>query len=228
MRILLVEDSERVAHLVTRAFRALGHTVVTAAGIGEAATAIGSQHFDVAVVDIGLPDGSGLEWCRAERGRGSDVPILMLTARGDVRSRIEGLDAGADDYVAKPFAVGELVARVRALARRGPRFSESVRSFGKLTIDRDRRTITCGGARIPLTARELDIVSLLAWRDGRVVSKDEILEAVWGDPSERAASSFEVLLTRIRRKLDDRGFSGAIRTVRQVGYAWALDRSKPD
>jgi DNA-binding response OmpR family regulator len=228
MRILLVEDSERLAELIARAFRSLGHTVVTAGGVGEADIAASSQHFDVAVVDIGLPDGSGLAWCRAERGRGNDVPILMLTARGDVRSRVEGLDSGADDYVGKPFDIEELVARVRAIARRGPRVAESVRTFGKLTIDRERRTISSNGSRIALTARELDIVSLLAWRDGRVVTKDEILEAVWGEASESASASFEVLLARIRRKLDAQGVTGAIRTVRQVGYAWALDRSKPD
>ena len=227
MRILLVEDNERVVDVVERALKARGHTSITARGVGEASRALGSQQFDVVVVDIGLPDGSGLDLCRAERKRGLDVPMLLLTARVDVRSRVEGLDSGADDYLGKPFAVDELVARVHALARRGPRWQESVRSFGNVVIDRDRRVITCSGARVPLTPRELDIVAFLAWRDGRVASREEILEAVWGDVSARASSSFEVLLARIRRKLEERGIVESIRNIRQVGYAWALDRSKP-
>jgi DNA-binding response OmpR family regulator len=145
-----------------------------------------------------------------------------------VRDRVAGLDAGADDYLGKPFALDELVARVRALARRGPRWTESVRRFGPLVIDRDRRAVTAGDMRLPLTAREFDILALVAWREGRVVPRDEILEAVWGDASERAAASFDVLVARIRRKLAERGVRDALRTVRQVGYAWALERSKRD
>jgi DNA-binding response OmpR family regulator len=186
------------------------------------------QHFDVAVVDIGLPDGSGLEWCRAARRAGNELPILLLTARAGVSDRVAGLDAGADDYLGKPFSLEELVARVRALSRRGPRWSEPARKYGVVRVDRERRELTVAGAPVPLTTRELDILALLAWRDGRVVSRDEILECVWGDPDERAAASLEVLVARIRRKLSERGVTDAIRTVRQVGYAWALARSKPD
>lgn len=228
MRILVVEDSERVAGAVESALRARGHSVVAAGGVRAADEAFGSQHFDVAVVDVGLPDGSGLEWCRAARRAGSELPILLLTARTGVSDRVAGLDAGADDYLGKPFSIEELAARLRALARRGPRWTESVRRYGPIVVDRDRRIVTAGGTRLPLTARELDIVELLAWREGRVVPKDEILEAVWGDYSERAAASFEVLLTRIRRKLAEHGVRDALRTVRQTGYAWALERSKHD
>jgi DNA-binding response OmpR family regulator len=103
-----------------------------------------------------------------------------------------------------------------------------VRCFGSLTLDRDRRIVTASSSRVPLTAREFDIVAMLAWRDGRVVARDEILEAVWGDASERAAASFDVLVARIRRKLAQSGFRDAVRTVRQVGYSWALERSKRD
>ncbi|HEY8040143.1 MAG TPA: response regulator transcription factor [Polyangiaceae bacterium] len=228
MRILLVEDNERVAETVGAGLRASGHAVVVAHGVRTADEALSSQHFDIAVVDIGLPDGSGLDWCRAAREAGSETPILLLTARNGVRDRVAGLDAGADDYLGKPFALDELVARVRALARRGPRWTESVRRFGPLVIDRDRRAVTAGDMRLPLTAREFDILALVAWREGRVVPRDEILEAVWGDASERAAASFDVLVARIRRKLAERGVRDALRTVRQVGYAWALERSKRD
>ena len=238
VRILLVEDSERVAGAVGAALRARGHSVVAAGGVRAADEAFAAQHFDMAVVDVGLPDGSGLEWCRATRTAGGELPILLLTARNAVSDRVAGLDAGADDYLGKPFSVEELVARVRALARRGPRWAESTRHFGSLSIDRDRRTVTvnapgvadAGGitSRVPLTAREFEILAVLAWREGRVMPRDEILEAVWGDVSERAAASFDVLIARLRRKLDEHGFRNAVRTVRQVGYAWALERSKHD
>jgi DNA-binding response OmpR family regulator len=228
VRILLVEDSERVAGAVVSALRAHGHAVVAAGGVRTADELFAAHHFDVAVVDVGLPDGSGLDWCRAARSAGSELPILLLTARNDVSDRIVGLDAGADDYLGKPFSIEELVARVRALARRGPRWTESVRRFGPIVIDRDRRVVTAGEARLAFTPREFDIVALLAWRDGRVLARDEILEAVWGDATDRAAASFDVLVARIRRKLAQLGVRDALRTVRQVGYAWALEHSKHD
>jgi DNA-binding response OmpR family regulator len=226
VRILLVEDSPRVAEAVGAGLRGRGHSVVVAGGVEAADEAVAAQHFDVAVVDIGLPDGSGLDWCRAARRAGSELPILLLTARNGVSDRVAGLDAGADDYLGKPFSVEELVARVRALARRGPRWTESVRRFGTVVVDRDRRVVSVDGRRVALTARELDILALLAWRDGRVAVRDEILEAVWGDASEGGGASLDVLVARIRRKLAELGVREAIRTVRQVGYAWAIERSK--
>jgi len=226
VRILLVEDSLRVADTVSAALRALGHSVVLAGGIRAADAAFGAQPFDLAIVDVGLPDGCGLAWCRSTRESGGDLPLILLTARNGVRDRVEGLDSGADDYLGKPFSVDELAARVRALGRRGPRWTESVRSFGSLVVDRDRRVATVGDQRVPLTAREFDIVALVAWREGRVVTRDDLLDSVWGDANERTAASLDVLLGRVRRKLAERGIQGALRTVRQVGYAWALERSK--
>jgi two-component system OmpR family response regulator len=221
VRILLVEDSDRLASVVARALAREGHHVE------EASTCAGAEgrleHVDLAIVDVGLPDGSGLDLCRAARTAGLDLPILVLTARNGVRDRVAGLDAGGDDYLGKPFAVEELLARVRALGRRGPRFAESRRAFGDVVIDRDRRVVTRAGAPAALTPRELEIVALLAWRDGRVVPRPEILEIVWGDDDERNAASLDVLVRRIRRKLGD----DVIRTVRNVGYAWAKPPSKP-
>lgn len=215
-----------MADAVGAALRARSLTVVVADSVRSANAAFEEQHFDVAVVDIGLPDGSGLEWCRSAREAGSTLPILVLTARAGVAERVAGLDAGADDYLGKPFAMDELLARVRALARRGPRWSESLRTYGDLVLDRDKRTVSVGGKPMPLTARELDVVTLLAWRDGRVIARDEILDAVWGTATEGAGASLEVLVARIRRKFAERGVCEAVRTVRQVGYAWALERSK--
>ncbi len=227
-RVLLIEDSARVAETVSRGMRAHGHTVVLAGGVRAADHALAGGAFDIAVVDIGLPDGCGLEWCRAARRADHAFPILVLTARNDVADRVDGLDAGADDYLGKPFSIEELLARMRALCRRGPRWVDSVRTYGKLTVDRDQRSIAVEGERLPLTPRELDVVFTVSSRDGRVVPRDELLEAVWGDSGEGAAASLEVLLVRIRRKLAEHGVRDALQTIRLVGYRWALERSKPD
>jgi two-component system OmpR family response regulator len=228
VRILLIEDSERVAETASAALRARGYSVSVAPDLKSATHSFASETIDLASVDVGLPDGSGLDWCRAAREDGSNVPILVLTARSAVPDRIRGLDAGADDYLGKPFALDELLARVRALARRGPRWTESTRRYGELVIDRDRRLVSVRGERVALTPREFDIVALLAWREGRVMSRDELLESIWGESTERAGASFDVLIARVRRKLADRGIVDAVRTHRQVGYAWARAVSKHD
>ena len=227
MRILIVEDDARVTDVVTQALRTSGHTVASACDCARAKEAFAEAFFDVAIVDIGLPDGSGLDLCRAARGMGLDQPILVLTAQNDVDHRVEGLDAGADDYLGKPFSTSELLARVRALGRRGPRWIEAIRSYGDTLIDRDRRTVVSSGLRVPLTPREFEVVAFLAWRDGRIAAREDILETVWGECSEGAAASLDVHMARIRRKLAEVIEGEVIRTVKQVGYAWALPRSKP-
>jgi two-component system OmpR family response regulator len=226
VRVLFVEDSERLSVLVSRLLRAAGHHVHAVGTASDALLAIAETSFDAAVIDIGLPDGSGLDVCRRARAEGSDLPILLLTAQNGVSARVEGLDAGADDYVGKPFAPAELAARLRALARRRQKWTESVRTFGNLTIDRDRRVVERDGKRLPFTPRELDILFVLAWRDGRVVAREELLESVWGETTDGAAASLEVLITRMRRKLDTPSQTSSIRTVRNMGYAWELRRSK--
>ncbi len=227
MRVLVVEDSPRVAQVLTGALRRAGHAVAVAPTRVEGLAEAERAHVDLAIVDVGLPDGSGLDLCRAWRSAGHDFPVLVLTARNGVGDRVAGLDAGADDYLGKPFAAAELLARVRALGRRGPRWTESRKTFGDVVIDRDRRTITRGGGALPLTPREFELVALLAWRDGRVVPRDEVLEIVWGACTEREAASLEVLVSRVRRKLGSRAGDEVVRTVRGVGYAWALGRSSP-
>ncbi|MGH7439602.1 MAG: response regulator transcription factor [Polyangiaceae bacterium] len=227
MRILLVEDHERVAAVVSSSLRSASHSVLVAANVAEALAAVSREHFDLAVVDIGLPDASGFDVCRSLRRDGHDMPILILSARTGVADRVEGLDAGGDDYLSKPFASAELLARVRALGRRGPRVKESVRSFGELLIDSERRTVACGAKLLHLTPREFDTLAALVWADGRVVSRDALLESVWGDATEGNGASLEVLLARIRRKLAAAGVPPAVRTIRNVGYSWALAPSKP-
>jgi two-component system OmpR family response regulator len=227
MRILLVEDNARVVAVVSAALRAAAHSVLVAATAAEALAAVLEEHFDLALVDVGLPDASGFDVCRTLRRDGHDTPILILSARTSVADRVEGLDAGGDDYLGKPFASAELLARVRALGRRGPRLKESVRSFGELTIDSGRRTVACHGKLLHLTPREFDTVAAIAWADGRVVQRDELLDSVWGDATEGNAASLEVLLARIRRKLAAAGVPPAVRTIRNVGYAWLLAPSNP-
>ncbi len=241
MRVLVVEDSPRVAAYVGRTLKDVGAEVTAAPDFASGKRALEDSAFALAVIDVGLPDGSGLDLCRLARETGLDLPILLLTAQNEVRERVRGLDAGADDYLGKPFSGDELRARARALLRRGPRFTESLRTYGSLEIDRERRQVRRDGKAVPLTPRELEITALIAFREGRVFPREELLEVVWGEATERAAASLDVLIARIRRKLGparehgehgergERGEAvenGVIRTIRGTGYAWALGRSK--
>jgi len=216
MQILVVEDHAETLALVARHFARAGYGVASAACCRDAQDLLAEREFDVVVLDIMLPDGSGIDLCARLRRRGTVVPILLLTARGDVRDRVSGLEAGADDYLVKPFALAELVARVRALGRRGPIRREQSHSFGDVSVDVERREVCVSGRPIPLTAREISIVQVLASRRG-VVSREFLLDSVWGDSSESAQNSLDVLIGRIRRKLGEHG--SVLRTVRGLGYS---------
>jgi DNA-binding response OmpR family regulator len=216
MRILVVDDHRETRDLVTRHLQRASYGVASAGTCADALAAIEHEAFDVVVLDVMLPDGSGLELCTTLRARKVAVPILLLTARGAVRSRVEGLDAGADDYLGKPFALSELRARVAALARRG-RLRERTVEIGALAIDLEARRVRVHDRIVHLTAKELSIIGFLAARLGRVVTRDELLEAVWGDVTESARASLDVLVMRIRRKLGAQ--ASLLRTVRGLGYA---------
>ena len=170
------------------------------------------------VLDWMLPDRPGVDLCRDLRRRQDPTPVLMLTARGDVEDRVSGLEAGADDYLKKPFAAAELRARVRALVRRGPRLMDPVVRLGPVEILPARRQVTSGGREVPLTSREFDILETLVRQRGRVLTRRQLLLSVWGSDDEAAIGSLEVLIARLRRKLADAGAPDAIRTVRRVGY----------
>lgn len=215
MRVLVVEDHAETRELVTRAIARDGHVVAGAGSAEEARRAVAAGSWDVLVVDLGLPDGDGLMLCRGLRAEGHDAPVLVLTAQGAVACRVECLDAGADDFLPKPFALAELRARVRALGRRGPLPRGLVRTVGEVRLDVTARRATRGGAAIPLTAREWAVIELLVARGGAVVSREEILEAAWGEASEHASASLDVIIARTRRKLG----AEVIRTVRGEGYA---------
>jgi DNA-binding response OmpR family regulator len=216
MRILVVDDHDQTRDLITRHFARAAHSVQTASSCVEAAHALEGFAFDIVLLDVMLPDGSGIEFCARLREQGCAVPVLLLTARSDVRDRVQGLDAGADDYLVKPFALAELIARVRALARRGPMLRDRTLLFGSVQVDLERRCVSVHGRNLPLTAKEIAIVELLATRRG-VVTREALMESVWGDVSEASRASLDVFIGRIRRKLD--GHGAVLRTVRGLGYA---------
>ncbi len=201
--------------MLQRAFERERHRVTLAATLEEARMALAADPPEVIVLDVALPDGNGVDLCRELRARDVRTPILLLTAHGEVRQRVEGLDAGADDFLPKPFAVAELRARVRALGRRGPIERGTSVTVGDVELDLGACLARRDGREVPITAREWAIVQYLAARRGRTVERSAILEAVWGDASESASASLEVLIARIRRKLG----ASIIRTVRGEGYA---------
>lgn len=214
MRVLVVDDDPEVRSVVSRALERDGHTLTSAKDLASARRAF-ADGVDIVVLDLRLPDGLGSTWCHELRADGSQVPVLMLTAASDVATRVKGLDAGADDYLVKPFAIAELQARVRALSRRGHREAQVVIQVGTVSLDFGRRVATGKGARIAITAREWALLEVLARRRGGVVSRSELLESAWGDVDDTAASSLEVLIARLRRKLG----AESISTLRGEGYA---------
>ncbi len=220
--ILLVEDDAETRDALSRFLSDEGYRVIGAAR-GDAGTrALKAGTVDAAILDVGLPDVSGFDLCRDWRAAGLRLPVLMLTARTDVSSRVQGLEAGADDYLGKPFALSELRARLRALLRRGSDpLRQRVLTLGPLTIDFGRRQSWIGEMEVPLTRREIDVLERLAWARGRVVSRDDLLEEIWGESTPETAASLEVIVARLRRKLERGGKESLIRTVRGLGYALA-------
>jgi two-component system OmpR family response regulator len=208
MRILVVDDHAPTRELLIRSFGRSGHVSVAAGSCAEAHSRTVDDRFDLLVLDVMLPDGSGIDLCRALRERQMTTPVLLLTARGAVGDRVAGLDAGADDYLAKPFAISELLARVRALGRRGPVLRNEVIRAGDVQIDIGGRRVSAASKSVPMTARELAIIEVLAKNCGRVVTREHLMEAAWGRVSEAIANSLEVLVARIRRKLGGRQWAG--------------------
>jgi DNA-binding response OmpR family regulator len=218
MRVLLVEDDLRIARVVERALVEAGHRVDVAHdgldGLGLAET----TPYDLLVLDVMLPSMDGLNVARELRRERSRIPILMLTARDAVADRVRGLDAGADDYLPKPFALEELLARVRALGRRAGDGDEAL-VVGDLSLDLDRHEAARGGKSIELTAKEFDLLAYLMRNAGRVISKAQITDHVWGYDAQATSNVVEIYIHYLRDKID-RGFPRPlIRTVRGVGYS---------
>jgi DNA-binding response OmpR family regulator len=202
MRILLVEDDDRLRTMVARGLRENAYAVDTAAD-GNAAVYQAAVHdYDAIVLDVLLPERDGFAVCRALRERGLQVPVLMLTARDAVRDRVAGLDAGADDYLTKPFAFDELLARLRALLRRRGEALPATLVVGDLEVDTNRQTARRGGQAIRLTAKEYAVLEHLARRAGHVVTRAELARNVWDDNHDPMSNLLDVYVSRLRRKID--------------------------
>jgi two-component system, OmpR family, response regulator MprA len=220
VRVLIVDDDRALRDALRRALVLGGYETLPVASGEEALAQAATAAPDAVVLDIGLPDIDGLEVCRRLRGAGNRVPVLMLTARDAVADRIDGLDAGADDYLVKPFDVGELQARLRALLRRtGVNGDASGLSFHELRLDGTRHGVSVGDSFAELTRTEYQLLELLMLNPGRVLPHSLIYERVWGYDFGPASNSLRVYVGYLRRKLEQAGARPLIHTVRGVGYA---------
>ena len=222
MRVLVIEDSAPTRDLLVRSLEDADMTVVTTARVSTGLRAAMSEAFDVIVLDLMLPDGDGLDVCRELRSEGILTPILCLTARAEVADRVQGLDAGADDYLRKPFALAELHARLRALARRRGTQAAAVLNAGSVRLDFVGRKLVRDGEEVPLTTREWAVLEILVARMGSVVSRSDLLESAWGELTPAASDSLDVILSRLRRKLGTVDGGCGIRTVRREGFVFEV------
>lgn len=221
MRILIAEDDSILADGLIRSLRQTGYAVDHVGNGGDADSALALQTYDLLILDLGLPKLSGLDVLRRLRARNSPVPVLILTAADSVEARVTGLDLGADDYMAKPFALSELEARIRALTRRGG--AAAIIRHGELCFDQVGRTASVHEQALELSARELGLLEVLLQRVGRLVSKEQLVDHLceWGE--EVSINAIEVYMHRLRKKIEPSGIH--ITTVRGIGYC--LDRPTP-
>jgi DNA-binding response OmpR family regulator len=219
VRVLIIEDDLKVAGAVKSGLSAEGYEVVVARSGEDGYYRLTTEPFDIAVLDIGLPGRSGLEILGSLRDKGLRLPVLLLTARDTVEDRVRGLDSGGDDYLVKPFAFAELLARLRALLRRGRVEASRVR-LADLEIDRIGRTVTRGDEPIDLTAREFELLDYLVRHHGQIVSREMLARDVWKEPSRGTPidNVIDVHITRLRKKIDHGASPRLIHTIRGVGF----------
>ena len=218
MRVLVVEDEGSISGFIRQGLTEAGFVVTVEADGGHALRRVLSAGFDVIILDIMLPGMNGLEVLRRARSGGVTTPVLLLTARDEVDDRVAGLDAGADDYLTKPFAFAELLARTRALLRRPPLQTDDRVSLGRLELDRRLRTVRVGSASVNLSSREFALLDYLLRHAGQVLTRTQIGEAVWGLDFEHESNVVDVYVGYLRRKLSLGSDGPTIRTVRGVGY----------
>ncbi|WP_431323070.1 response regulator transcription factor [Rhizobium sp. YTU87027] len=218
MRILLIEDSSRLRDLLCEAIRSVGWKIDAFESAQEGRFALKGAHYDLLLLDLGLPDEDGIDVLKSLRSAKVAIPVLVLTARGAIDERIVGLDAGADDYLAKPFHNGELIARIRALMRRAPLTAMPTLEYADLHLEIASRRVTCAGAEIALAPSEKDLLELLMRNGGKVVSKIKIEHAFSEFGDERSSNAVELAISRLRKKLEGHPTGASIETVRGVGY----------
>ena len=223
-RVLIVEDDEPIADVLRRTLRQEGHEVRSAGDGGEALRAAEEFIPDLVILDLGLPDIDGVEVGKRLRQE-SDVPILILTARGDLEDRVGGLDAGADDYLVKPFERDELLARIRALMRRRPPRGSAALVVGDLRLNPDTREVSRGDRQIDLTNREFELLEFLMRNERLVVSRERLLEEVWGYDPLAMTNTIDVFISNLRRKLEDGGEPRLLETKRGAGYVLRAPKS---
>jgi two-component system OmpR family response regulator len=222
MRILVVEDEERLARLISRVLGEEGYAVETEANGRQALVRALAEEFDLLIVDWMLPEISGVRLVKRLRAAEVGTPAIMLTARDQIEDRVEGLDAGADDYLPKPFAFPELLARVRALTRRpwGEEKEGAVLKAGDVTLDPVRHVVRHGGETVDLTAKEFALLATLLQRPGQVFTRAVLLDTVWGGSPEVYANVVDLYVSYLRKKIDRDGGASHIRTVRGIGYTF--------
>lgn len=218
MRLLIIEDNERLAGLIANGLNRKGYACDCAALLEEADACLASADYDALIIDLGMPDGDGLEWLGRLRKVGRMIPALMLTARGALGDRIAGLDAGADDYLVKPAEIDEIAARLRAVLRRPGDRAPTLITSGPVVFDTASRTGTINGKLLDLSRREADLLELLMRREGNVVQRGVIEEAIYGFNDPVTPNAIEAVISRLRRKLEEHGQTGRLHTVRGVGY----------
>ena len=221
MRVLLVEDEARMSKLVSRTLARVGFVVDAFGTCADGREALSFSHYDAAILDLGLPDGDGLTLLAAARAGDHNIPILVLTARDAVEDRVCGLDAGADDYLVKPFAISELIARTKALLRRPGSALGTLLTAGNISFDTIGRDVRVIDAAIALPRRELAILEHLMRRLGRVVPKTLLEDKLYGIDDELESNAIPVHVHHLRRRLQDAGATVQIHTVRGVGYLLA-------
>lgn len=218
MRLLVVEDELRIVDILKDVLESAGFTVDAVNTATGARNALSDIPYDAAILDLGLPDGDGLEVLKSVRAQGLHIPILVLTARDAINDRVSGLDAGADDYLVKPFAIQELVSRIKALLRRPGGALGAVLEAGNLAFDTIGREVTISGNPVQLSRRELSILEILLRRFGRVVPKDVLEEKLYAFDQEPESNAVSVHVHHLRRKLKTQAASVEVHTVRGIGY----------
>lgn len=218
VKVLLIEDEAKIASYVTKALTRAGHTVTAIADGQAGLIAATTDPYDVIVLDLGLPGRDGLEILGAVRDRSISTPVLILTARGDVKDRIAGLNRGADDYLAKPFSMEELLARVNVLTRRKGEDASPILRVGDLVMNETTHIVTRDGKTVHLSQREYEVLHFLMLNSGRTVTRTEICEHVWKSALANDTNAVDVYIQRLRVKIDEDAAEKLIQTVRGTGY----------